>query len=367
MAEVDQTDDHRAGLVIEVARFRREEIGPNVDGDRVKPGGAGAECHQGIHGGAAVHQRAPGVAVEVPAGKHHHRQGDDADQQPGALGFRRQRHAAAEQPPGHQRDTQRQPQRRLPAKALHVGACGLLLAFATFGLVLNHLGTVAGFFHRRYQCLRIGGAGDQRTALRQVDARVFNAGDALQRMLHFIDAAGAGHAAEQQLYAVVRVVGCRKGRLRRWLNVRQRRCCVSQRLSFWDDGTRHAGVITGMFHRGDQRLRIGIAVHFRAVDLDLGGEHPRHRFQRLAGAADAVHAAQTAQLQFGVGARRDFGLIAGGDHAVDQCAVRRFAGHFGVMNVNLRLFDIAAAFQGFFHPLRAVHAGQPLQCQHSGV
>ncbi|SVK47370.1 Uncharacterised protein [Acinetobacter baumannii] len=350
-----------------MARRHREEIGPNVDGDRIEPGGAGAERHQGIHGGAAVHQRAPGVAVEVPAGEHHYRQGDDADQQPGALGFRRQRHAAAEQPPGHQRNTQRQPQRRLPAKALHVGAGGLLLTFAAFGFVLNHLGAVAGFFHRRHQRLRIGGAGHQRAALRQVDARMLHAGNALQRLLHLIDAAGAGHAAEQQLYAVVRAVGCRKRRLRRWLNVRQRRCCVSQRLSFWDDGARHAGVITGMFHRGDQRLRIGIAVHFRVVYLDLGGEHARHRFQRLAGAADAVHAAQAAQLQFGVGARRDFGLIAGGDHAVDQCAVRRFAGHFGVMDVNLRLFDIAAAFQGFFHPLRAVHAGQPLQCQHSGV
>ncbi|MNG89579.1 hypothetical protein D3C79_484490 [compost metagenome] len=223
MAEVDQADDHGAGLVIQVPRLHREEIRPQVDADRIQPGGAGAECDQRIHGGAAVAQRAPGVAVKMPAGEHHHRQRDQTHPQPRALGFRCQRHTAAKQTPGHQRNAQRQAERRLPAEALHVGLRGLLLALAAFGFVLDHFRAVAGFFHCRHQRLRIGTAGNQRAAFRQIDPRQFDAGHALQRALDFTDAAGATHAAEQQLNAViiVAVASCRKGRGGRCLGFRQ--------------------------------------------------------------------------------------------------------------------------------------------------
>ena len=84
------------------------------------------------HCGRSAHRRTPSPP------------GDDADQQPG----RWVSGVSVMLPPnspGHQWDTQRQTQRCLPAKALHVGACGLLLALAAFGFILNHFGAVAGF------------------------------------------------------------------------------------------------------------------------------------------------------------------------------------------------------------------------------
>ncbi|MOA17412.1 hypothetical protein D3C78_1376700 [compost metagenome] len=126
-------------------------------------------------------------------------------------------------------------------------------------------------------------------------------------------------------------------------------------------------MITRVFNCGDQRLGSGVTVNLGAVDTDVGGNHPRHRFQRFAGAGSAVHAAQTVQLQLGIRLLRHGGLIAGSDYAVNQRLARRLASDFGIVDIDLCLFDIFAAFQGFFHPLRAVHAGQPLQCQHCGL
>ncbi|MNL51699.1 hypothetical protein D3C87_1748190 [compost metagenome] len=115
----------------------------------------------------------------MPAGEHHHRQLQQADQQPRTLSFRRQRHAATKQPPGHQGDTQRQAKRGLPAKTLHIGLGSLLLALAAFGFVLDHFCAVTGFLDRRDQRLWIGAAGDQRAAFRQIDARLIYTGYAL--------------------------------------------------------------------------------------------------------------------------------------------------------------------------------------------
>ncbi|MNG89580.1 hypothetical protein D3C79_484500 [compost metagenome] len=116
-------------------------------------------------------------------------------------------------------------------------------------------------------------------------------------------------------------------------------------------------MITGFLDRCDQRLGSGIAIDLGRLDADVGGDHARYRFQRFTGTGGAVHAAQAAQLQFGIRPLRYGSLVTGGDHAVDQRLARRIAGDFGVMDVDLCLFDIVAAFQGFFHPLRAVHAG----------
>ena len=82
MAEVNQTDNHRAGFIIEVACFHRKPLRPQVDAHRVEPGDAGTQRHQRIHRRGAVLQAFPRAAVEMATGKHHHRQRDNPDSQP---------------------------------------------------------------------------------------------------------------------------------------------------------------------------------------------------------------------------------------------------------------------------------------------
>ena len=148
MSEVDQTDDHRTGFIIEMARFHREPLRPQVDAHRVQPGHPGAERHQRIHRGGAVHQAFPCAAVEVSARKNHHGKGRQADCQPQAAVIGGDHHVVAEHPPDHHRHADQQRDNRLPAEAFHGSECGFLLAFAAFNVIFDRFCAVACFLYR---------------------------------------------------------------------------------------------------------------------------------------------------------------------------------------------------------------------------
>ncbi|CNT58466.1 Uncharacterised protein [Salmonella enterica subsp. enterica serovar Bovismorbificans] len=148
MSEINQTDNHRAGFVIEVPCFHREPLRPQVDTHGVEPGDPGAERHQRIHRRRAVQQAFPRVTVKVTARKDHHRKRDQANSQPQAAVVAGHHHVIADHPPDHDRYTDRQGDDGLPAKTFHGGDGGFLLALAAFDVIFNRLCAVAGFFHR---------------------------------------------------------------------------------------------------------------------------------------------------------------------------------------------------------------------------
>ena len=147
MAEVNQTDNHRAGFIIEVACFHRKPLRPQIDAHRVEPGDAGTQRHQRIHCRGAVLQAFPRAAVEMATGKHHHRQRDNTDSQPQGAVIIADHHVVADHPPAHDRDTDQQGDDRLPAEALHGGDSGFLLTLAAFEVVFDGFRAVARFLY----------------------------------------------------------------------------------------------------------------------------------------------------------------------------------------------------------------------------
>ncbi len=148
MTKINQTDNHGAGFVVKMARLHREPLRPQVDAHGEQPGGAGAERHQSIHGGSAVHQAFPRAAIKVAACENHYRQGDEANPQPQRAVVVGDHHIVAEHAPDHHRDTHRQGEGGLPAKALHCRLSGLLLTFPAFIVIFNGFSAVSGFLHR---------------------------------------------------------------------------------------------------------------------------------------------------------------------------------------------------------------------------
>ena len=195
----------------------------------------------------------------MPARQNHHRQGDDPDGQPDPVVRRGQHHIVADHSPDHHRDTDRQCQSSLPAEPLHIGNRDFLLALTAFGIILNQFRAVTGFLHSGDQCLRRGMAGDQCTALREVNAGIFHTVHTEQRFVYFADTACTGHAVEQEGETVVILFNRRHGRgvVRGGRNVAVLRCRSlslrrRQRFRFWGGVfSRHCCLKTGGFHRAD--------------------------------------------------------------------------------------------------------------------
>ena len=148
VSEVNQTNNHGAGFIIEVSRFHWEPLRPEVDAHGIEPGHPGSERHQRIHGRGAVHQAFPRIAVKVTARENHHRKRCQTNRQPQAAVVIAHHHVVANHSPYHDRDTQQQRDGCLPAKTFHGCHGGFLLTLAAFSIIFNGFCAVTRFFYR---------------------------------------------------------------------------------------------------------------------------------------------------------------------------------------------------------------------------
>ena len=133
-----------------------------------------------------------------------HRQGKQADTQPDPLtGLPgADHHVAAEQAPGHQRDTQAKPEPHVAKKGVVVGLFAGLLLFLLVCAVIEKLGSITGIAHGVNQRAGAGGAGNLGGAVGKIHVGVVHAGGVAQSAFDGAHAGGAGRPADAQLYGL---------------------------------------------------------------------------------------------------------------------------------------------------------------------
>ena len=207
LTQVDQADDHRRGLKVDMASHLRQRAGNTGDDNGIKPGGAGTQGNQGVHVGVMVPECLPSTSVEVSSGSDHYPKSENAQVQPGELIGIRHHHGVETHAVDHQPKTQAQTHGHLYQQCLVLLPVFLLLACVRFVLVLDHAGAITGIFYCLHQRLGIGITRGRGGIVRQVHMGMADTGDRHQGLLNGVYTGRTGSTGHGQMNLPVRT-GC---------------------------------------------------------------------------------------------------------------------------------------------------------------
>ena len=219
-----------------------------------------------------------------------HRQGKQADTQPDPLtGLPgADHHVAAEQAPGHQRDTQAKPEPHVAKKGVVVGLFAGLLLFLLVCAVIEKLGSITGIAHGVNQRAGAGGAGNLGGAVGKIHVGVVHAGGVAQSAFDSAHTGGAGRPADAQLYGL-----CGAGV-----------CFIRGVVVVCGQAVRIFGAVTRLHQCALKRASGCVAGHGHLLGWQVHDHtfHAANRFQRGGDGAAASLAGGAADGQ-GLGAR----------------------------------------------------------------